>query len=279
MYMNYSNFTGHGASFSEPPAGDNSITGASAPRSPHMGNAIVRTSRLRSAVSPEETSSLIIFDFDGTIGNTQALIVKTLRQTMNELGLPERTEEECTATIGLPLHKAFISLYDNRSTPYGNGGATDDEAFGQHCATVYRRIFKENNKPGTVTVFPNVRETLAELSRRGKTMTIATSRERSSLTAMLREMDIEKYFSYMVCGSDVQNAKPAPDMVLVTLEHLGIPADKTLVVGDTAFDITMGRSAGTGTCGVTYGNGLREQLAEAGADFIIDDFAGLKNIV
>ena len=67
-------------------------------------------------------------------------------------------------------------------------------------------------------------------------------------------------------------AKPDPEPVLNTLSALGFKASETLVVGDMNVDILMGKNAGAKTCGVTYGNGTKEELEEAGADYIIDSF-------
>ena len=69
--------------------------------------------------------------------------------------------------------------------------------------------------------------------------------------------------------------KPDPEPVLMTLEKLNIDASETLVVGDMPVDILMGKGAGCTTCGVTYGNATREELVEAGADNIIDEFSAL----
>lgn len=203
----------------------------------------------------------IILDFDGTLGDTRAVIVKTMQQTIAELGLPQRSDAECVATIGLPLHEGFRSLIPMT------------EEMGQRCAEVYRRLFDVNNVAGAVPMFPHVRETIAELYGRGLTLTIASSRGRDTLSGFLRDMKLEQYISRVVAVSDVEHAKPEPDMVLDILRYVGCRADEALVVGDTVFDIEMGRRAGAKTCGVTYGNGTRESLA--GADFLIDDFGEL----
>jgi len=68
----------------------------------------------------------------------------------------------------------------------------------------------------------------------------------------------------------VKEAKPKPEPVLKTLAAMQFAASETLVVGDMSVDILMGANAGTKTCGVTWGNGSREELKEAGADYIID---------
>lgn len=210
---------------------------------------------------------LIILDFDGTIGDTKSLIVSTFRQTIKELGLEPRTDEECAATIGLPLKKAFMSLYDI------------DEAKGEICTDAYRRIFYCSNTPGAVKPFPHTIETLRKLHAKSYTLTIASSRNRHTLDEYISEMGIKEIISLVVGADDTKNAKPHPEPVHKILQQFACNAHDAIVVGDTHFDILMGARAGCHTCGVTYGNGKREELIAAGAEYIIEDFAKLADIL
>ena len=97
----------------------------------------------------------IIFDFDGTIGDSQSLIVKTLQDTMRARKLEVKSDEACAKTIGLRLDEAFVSLF----------GMSDEE--GMECAATYREIFLENKMTMIVQPFPHVIETLRELHRCG----------------------------------------------------------------------------------------------------------------
>ena len=207
---------------------------------------------------------LIIFDFDGTLGDTRQNIVLTMQQTMAELRLPVADESACAATIGLPLDDCFRQLYPDLG----------DEAIAG-CAAVYRRIFEINKKQLSPALFPHVKETLQRLHRQGYVLTIASSRSSASLNDFLHDMHIADYITYVVGADNVAHAKPHPEPVLKTLSALGASAAETLVVGDMPVDILMGRQAGARTCAVTYGNATRRQLEEAGADFIIDDMADL----
>ena len=76
----------------------------------------------------------------------------------------------------------------------------------------------------------------------------------------------------------MKEAKPKPEPVLKTLAAMQFDASETLVVGDMAVDILMGANAGTKTCGVTWGNGSREELKDAGTNFIIDKMEELIEI-
>ena len=211
---------------------------------------------------------LIIFDFDGTLGDTRRNIITTMQMTIEELHLPNRSEEECAATIGLPLAGCFRTLFPDIQ-----------EELIPLCAETYRRFFNENLKTIHPEAFPGVVETLAILHQKGFTLTIASSRSRNSLTELTRNMGIADYISYILGADDVKEAKPKPEPVLKTLADMHFDADETLVVGDMAVDILMGTNTGARTCGVTWGNGTREELEKAGADLIIDKMEDILAIV
>nr|WP_315407881.1 HAD-IA family hydrolase [uncultured Prevotella sp.] len=200
---------------------------------------------------------LVIFDFDGTLGDSQKLITDTMLATIERLNLPMRSREECARTIGLPLKECFSSIIP----------MTDEQA--EECAEVYSEIFNVKNVPGAVTAFPGVIETLERLSAQGILMSIASSRSHHSLAKLVEDLELSKYITYLIGADDVVEKKPGAEPVHKTLHHFNIEAHETLVVGDTEFDILMGRNAGTHTCGVTYGNGSKESLEAAKAEWIV----------
>ena len=200
---------------------------------------------------------LIIFDFDGTLGDTRRNIVTTMQMTIKEMQLSERSEAECASTIGLPLAGCFRTLFPDIQ-----------EELIPRCAETYRRIFNENLQKITPEAFPGVVMTLKTMKEQGFTLTILT-----------HNMGIADYISYLIGADDVKEAKPKPEPVLKTLAAMHLDASETLVVGDMAVDILMGANAGAKTCGVSWGNGSREELKNAGADFIIDRMEELIRIV
>ena len=214
------------------------------------------------------SKGLIIFDFDGTLGNTKRNIVTTMQMTINELQLPYRSEDECASTIGLPLAGCFKTMFPDL-----------EESFISRCAETYRRIFNENLLTIKPEAFPGVVATLSALKEQGYTLTIASSRSRNSLKELTYDMGIADYISYILGADDVKEAKPKPEPVLKTLADMHFNAGETLVVGDMAVDILMGTNAGAKTCGVTWGNGSREELENAGANFIIDKMEDILAIV
>ena len=210
-------------------------------------------------------TKIIILDFDGTLGDTTAIIVKTMLGTIKELNLPSRTEQECAAMIGLRLTEVPPILFPECNL--------DPDLY----ALTYRRLFNEYNVEGAVELYPNVIETLTALKERGLVLTIASSRSNASLIAYIENLGLSHLISYVLGGNDVQEGKPHPEAVIRTIQKFGFQPDEAIVVGDTVFDIHMGLNAGTLTCGVTYGNGTRKSLADA--IWVIDDFSELLKLI
>lgn len=210
---------------------------------------------------------IAILDFDGTLADTRPVIIETFHRTFDAMHLAQHTDSEIAATIGLPLIQAFPHL-----EPMGAELAAE-------CTDCYRRIFDNVTCEIGVPMFPHVADTLRALHDAGLTLTIATSRGHASTEEFLRNFGLDGIIRYIVAAEDVKYAKPHHEPVETTLRELGFSACETIVVGDTHFDIQMGRNAGCETVGVTYGNGSRESLQEAGATCIIDDFKEMLRII
>lgn len=207
----------------------------------------------------------IILDFDGTLGDTTDLIIRTIQATIKELGLPSRTDAECAAMIGLRLTDTPPALFPEENVDVNE------------YASTYRRLFHTFNTDDAVKIYPGVMKTLTELKDRGFTLTIASSRSHSTLDDYVMKLGFSDLISLVIGAEDVSEGKPAPEAVNKTLQKLNIKAEEALVVGDTSFDIDMGRNAGAKTCGVTYGNGTTESLSNA--DWLIDDFSKLLDLI
>ncbi len=209
----------------------------------------------------------IVLDFDGTIADTRECILETVRQTLQKLGVAVPDDSAIQDVIGLPLRDTFAKA-----------AKIDDEELIEKAVTVYRELF-EGICRRTVFLFPNVRTTLQRLYEDGFILTIASSRGRESLVSLLKLLDIEQFMSCVYGEEDVVNKKPAPDVVTRILCDTQSETHEALVVGDTRYDILMGQAAGCSTCGVTYGNHSAEVLQQQRADYVIDDFAQLLEIV
>ena len=219
----------------------------------------------KSAKTSDMEYRMVILDFDGTLADTAAVIIRTMQATISELGLPSRTDEQCAATIGLRLVEIPPVLFPECSI--------DEDLY----AGTYRRLFHEFNTEDAVRIYPNVVETLKALRSKGVILTIASSRSHASLAEYVESLGLSSLISYILGGDDVSRGKPDPEPVNRILEKFGASPEDAIVVGDTSFDILMGRNAGTRTCGVTYGNGSIESLSDG--DWIIDDFGKLLDII
>lgn len=212
---------------------------------------------------PEPRYPLFVFDFDGTLADTRRAVVTTYNETLAALGLPLADPARITSLMGLPLGTTFEHV-----------GVPADRV-GQ-AVVEYRRRFPTVGTP-LVTLFAGVADTLRHLRARGSRLTVASSRGRTSLRALLSHLDIAELFDVVVGEEDVVRKKPEPEAVLHILRTTGATADETLVVGDTVYDLEMGRSAGCATCGVTYGSHPTAQLAPlvSHPSYLIGRFDGL----
>lgn len=211
---------------------------------------------------------LIILDFDGTLGDTREIIIRTNQELMRRKGFPVLPEKAIMDTVGLPLEECFMAMYPDFPRQELPG-----------WVATYREIFESLKGSMSPSLFPGVRDTMEELAGKGYRLSVASSRGRESLRFFLRDMGIADHICYVLGAEDVTLAKPNPDPVLKTLRDLHLDASEALVVGDMPVDILMGLRAGTRTCGVSYGNSSREALLASGADYVIDQFADLPELI
>ena len=207
----------------------------------------------------------LVFDFDGTLADSTEGIIKTTRATFARMGFPEPADADVRQGIGLPLKGALqtAGIPVNRL----------DEG-----ADIYHEVFYEI-APKHIVLFPGVKDALAELASLGYRMGIATSRSEHSLVMLLGEHGISQFFEVLGAVGSGERPKPNPDRVLWVLARMGASPDQALVIGDTVFDIQMGKSARCSTCAVTYGNHGREQLLTSEPDFLIDDLRQLPRLL
>lgn len=204
-----------------------------------------------------------IFDFDGTLMDTSGVILATIKAAIKEMGLPEKTDDECRSIIGIRTDDAGKYLYP------------DSDISNVEFARVFRSNYDRLKKDSHEETFPGVMETLAELRKSGCGLAIASSRRLASLYDYLDGLGIRDWFACIVGADSVTKGKPDPEPVLTVLKALDWNATDTLVIGDADVDIMMGNAAGCKTCAVTYGNGSIASLEAANPTFMIDSFSEL----
>jgi len=206
---------------------------------------------------------LVVWDFDGTLADTRTAILAAATHAMESHGYAAPDAGEVTALVGLPIRQL-----------YGNLAGDPGEQVVEDLSEAHRSHF-ESNAASVTTTFPGVRELLADLAVAGTRSAIATSRTGRTLDPLMEHLGIGHHFSALRTDDSVVNPKPAPDMVLELCAELRVAPEQAILVGDTAFDIEMGRRAGATTCGVTWGNHGEAELTAAGADHVIDDIVSL----
>ncbi|HUI24801.1 MAG TPA: HAD-IA family hydrolase [Candidatus Kryptonia bacterium] len=211
---------------------------------------------------------LIVLDLDGTLVDSEALLVGLVNETLAAHGVPRADPRAVATTIGLPLAEVF-----RRATP-----GADDDAIARLSAW-YRQHADAMEFVRQFRLYPNVAETLAQLRADGTRLVVGTSKGRATTLDIIAHCAIQEHIDDVIGGDCVTRGKPHPEMVEQARSRFGAPPERTLMVGDTAFDITMGQAAGAATCAVSYGMHSPESLRALRPDFVIDQFAMLRAVV
>lgn len=199
---------------------------------------------------------LLVFDWDGTLMDSEAKIVTCLQAAAAEIGVPAPAETEARQVIGLGLHEAVRMLFPD-----------SDEETHRGLAEAYRDHFLVRNKARS-RLFPGVVETLTFLSD-DYLLAVATGKSRRGLEKELDESGLRRFFQATRCA-DEAFSKPHPQMLEDILEKLGMKASDTLVIGDTEYDMRMATSAGSHGLGVSYGVHEPQRLIDSGALATLD---------
>jgi len=202
-------------------------------------------------------TELIVFDWDGTLMDSEGRIVACLQKAAQALGREVPPAERAREVIGLGLHQAVARLFPD---------ASQTEV--QRLADAYRRHFLGDELEHS-QLFPGARELLEELAGAGLFLAVATGKSRRGLEKELELTGLGDLFHVTRCADETLS-KPNPQMLLEILDYTGREPEQALVVGDTEFDMLMAANAGTPAVGVSHGVHPPERLREAGALVIFD---------
>lgn len=183
---------------------------------------------------------LIVFDWDGTLVDSGEKIVICAQRTCLELGLPKPSETAVKALIGLELREFATALSSSR-----------DDALVDAIVSGYRTQWFDPSLRDS-QLFPGVIDVLDTLGRQAL-LAVATGKSRAGLDRELASYNLTGRFQATRCADETM-PKPNPDMLEEILSELGCQRSKTLMVGDTAFDMEMAHRAGVPRLGVTCGN-------------------------
>lgn len=182
---------------------------------------------------------LIVFDWDGTLLDSAAAIVRSIQASCADLGVPEPSDEQARYVIGLGLGDAL-----RHAVPALNEGDYP------RLIERYRVHFLARDQE--LQLFAGVRELLPELVRRGHLLGVATGKSRPGLDRALGFTGLGEHFLATRCA-DESFSKPHPAMLEELMAELGVSPERTLMVGDTTHDLQMAKNAGVQALGVGFG--------------------------
>ena len=210
-----------------------------------------------------KTIKTILFDLDGTILDTNELIIQSFLHALKGRVAPDFGREHIIPKMGTPLNQQlqeFSGLAD--VTP---------------LVAAYREV-NLGRHDELVREFPYVAEVLDNLRRSGIRLGVVTTKIRLTTEKGLKYVGIYDYMDAIVTIDDVTNAKPHPEPVLRAMEQLGAKPEETLMVGDSTVDMESANAAGAVSVGVAWSLKGEARLRDAGARHIIHDMRDLYDL-
>ncbi len=199
---------------------------------------------------------LIVFDWDGTLADSTAYIVRSIQAACGDLSLPVPSDETARYVIGLGLHDALRIV-----------APTLDTSDYSRLADRYRFHYLTQDR--AITLFAGVRGMLEELRDSGYLLAVATGKGRAGLDRALEQVELTHFFNATRCA-DETFSKPHPAMLMELSEELAQPLARIVMIGDTTHDLQMAVNAGTAGIGVTYGAHPVAALAALAPRFVAD---------
>lgn len=205
---------------------------------------------------------LIVFDWDGTVMDSTAIIAGSIQSACRDLDLTIPDDETARHVIGLGLVQAL--RYAVPDAP---------EAMYDPLVARYRHHFMSQSQ--AIPLFEGARETIIELHEAGYSLAVATGKNRAGLDRALESCGLARYF-HATRTADQTFSKPHPAMLLELMDELFVNAARTLMVGDTTHDLQLAQNAGVDALAVAFGAHPAEQLLKLQPLALMDDYSQLR---
>lgn len=204
----------------------------------------------------------VLFDLDGTLIDTNELIMESFKHTFEKFQL-SFTEEEISTFNGPPLEETFHKV---------NPGKVSEmiDTYREHNLLHHEQY---------VQVFPNVMETLEQLKERHIKLGIVTSKMKDSALVGIELTGLSQFFEAIITWDDVVHPKPHPEPVIKALEALNGAAKSAIMIGDNYHDIVAGKRAGVLTAGVVWSRKGTKFLQSYDPTYMLDDMSDVLTIV
>ena len=207
---------------------------------------------------------LLIFDWDGTLMDSETRIVNCLRAACVENGFAAQSDEKLKDVIGLGLKEALMKLQPDENVTVI-----------EKLANTYRQEYLLTNETHSA-LFPGVENLLTELEEQGYLLAIATGKGREGLDLSLEETQLHGRFHITRCASETLS-KPHPRMLEEILHFTGLDAQQALMIGDTEYDMEMAQNANMHSLAVSYGVHAIDRLLKHKPVDCLDDITDLPN--
>lgn len=213
---------------------------------------------------------LVIFDCDGTIVDSQNGIFEAMVHAFSGHGLAAPSRAETLSVVGLSLPEAFSVLAPEH-----------DEAMRAALAERYRTAFTELKRDPAhhEPLFEGARAVIDALNARDDVLLgVATGKSRRGVDRLFDREGWEAHFATVQTADD-HPSKPHPAMVHAAIAEAGVTPEQTVMIGDTSFDVQMALDASIGALGVAWGYHPVEELVEAGAHAVVEEYVELPQAI
>lgn len=209
----------------------------------------------------------ILMDLDGTITNSKLGITKSVQYALRNWNINVEDLDTLNKFIGPPLKESFMSYY----------GFSEEEA--QKAVGKYREYFKDTGIFEN-EVYEGLEQQLEKLKEAGKRLIVATSKPEIFAKKIMEHFHLDHYYDD-ICGATMDGTiSKKADVIRIALDKNGITDySKAVMVGDRMHDIEGAKEVGIASIGVLYGFGSRQELVEAGADYICETVDDLYQII
>lgn len=205
----------------------------------------------------------LLFDFDGTLLNTNELIIHTFSLVLDNHFPDQYNRDDILQFIGPSLNQTFDVIAPSRA---------------EELVREYRELNIALHDE-LVSEYDGVVETLHILKGRGLKMAIVSTKKRATILHGLRLMGVSELFDAIISLDEVENPKPDPEPILKALKELSSSAEESLMIGDNSHDIDGGKNAGVRTAGVAWSAKGEDFMASLGPDYMLQHISDLLDIV
>jgi phosphoglycolate phosphatase len=208
---------------------------------------------------------LIVFDWDGTLFDSTALIAGCIQQACRDLGIAVPSHSDAAYVIGLGLNDALAHAAPGLAP----------ERYPELARRYRHHYFADQH---AITLFDGIAELLTELKQRQHWLGVATGKSRLGLNSALDTSELRHVFD-ATRTADETASKPHPRMLQELMAEIGAEPDRTLMIGDTTHDLQLAANAGVGAIGVSYGAHPHEALEALAPLAVARNVAELRDLL